>query len=413
MFDHILELPRVTKRIITLCIDSLIIFVAFFGSFFIRYDSVNVIYSSSHWIIFFVLLVCTLVSFIKLGLYRAVLRFITIKIVKVVALGAFISSIVLLLTFYFFQLQLPRTILFLYFILLSLLVTGIRLFFRAIFNTQKNKENTVIIYGAGSSGRQLLTALNQISNYFAIAFVDDDKSLHKAIIHGITIYSPDKIPQLIERYNVKKVLLAMPNAPIHQRKKIISNLSEFSVEVLSVPSIDDIVSGKMKLTTLNKVSITDLLGRDPVEPNKELLAANIVNKTVMVTGAGGSIGSELCRQIIKHKPTKLILFEVSEFNLYAIEQELTNNIKQNKLEIVIIPIIGTIQNKEHLYKVMNTFSVQTIYHAAAYKHVPLVEYNVIEGVKNNILGTLYCAESAIKANVETFVLISTDRKSVV
>lgn len=267
----------------------------------------------------------------------------------------------------------------------------------------------MIIYGAGESGRQLLTALNQMTGYVVSAFVDDDRKLHKLTLHGIKVYSPTKLKELILQHNVEQILLAIPSAPISRRQEIIKQLGCFPCEVLSVPGMEDIVTGKAKLTTLNKVSIDDLLGREPVAPVQELLSANIQDKIVMVTGAGGSIGSELCRQIIQQKPNKLILFELNEFNLYAIESELRSTIKKNDLGVDLLPIMGSIQNKAYLSNIMVTFNVDTVYHAAAYKHVPLVEYNVVEGVRNNVLGTLNCALSAIENNVDTFVLISTDK----
>lgn len=409
MFSYILNLKRSTKRIISLFVDILLIFVAYFGALGIRYDSSFSLYSREHWINLSIVTLITLVIFIKLGLYRAVLRFITIKIVNTVVIGTLCSTISVLLVAYMLQLNIPRTVPFLYFIFLTLLSTGTRLFFRILLNLARDNKQSVIIYGAGDSGRQLLTALNQTNKYFVAAFVDDDRKLHKLVLHGIKVYSPHSLPKLISQHNVKQILLAIPSASASCRKAIINQLAQFPCEVLSVPGIEDIVTGKAKLTTLNRVSIDDLLGREPVKPVQELLSANITGKVVMVTGAGGSIGSELCRQIIYQKPAKLILFELNEFSLYAIEAELRQMIKQADLDLNLLPIIGSIQNQQYVSNIMKTFKIETVYHAAAYKHVPLVEYNVVEGVRNNILGTLNCALSAIENSVETFVLISTDK----
>lgn len=409
MLTYLLQLSRPTKRIITIFIDMIIIAIAFFGSFGIRYDNSSALYSKTHWIIYCILSIITLIAFVKLGLYRAVLRFITIKILTTVLLGSLVSSIAMLLIAYGLQVNIPRTVPFLYFIFLTLLVTGVRLFFRTILNIERDTKKSVIIYGAGESGRQLLTALNQVSGYFVAAFIDDDRKLHKLTLHGIRVFPPSDLKKLIERNNVKQILLAIPSAPISRRREIINELTQYSCEVLSVPGIEDIVTGKAKLTTLNKVSIDDLLGREPVKPVQTLLSANIENKVVMVTGAGGSIGSELCRQIIHQGPKKLVLFELNEFSLYSIEGELRNTIKQENLDILLFPIMGSIQNKKYLENIMATFKVETVYHAAAYKHVPLVEYNVVEGVRNNVLGTLNCALAAIESQVDTFVLISTDK----
>lgn len=409
MFDYILQAPRNTKRIIMVCIDIFIVAIAFFGALAIRFDADFFLYSPAYWLIYVLLLPITIISFIKLGLYRAVLRFITISIVKTVFLGAFISTLSLLIISYSSQFNIPRTVTVLYFILLTALILSTRLFFRTILNLERNHRQAVIIYGAGDAGRQLLTMLNQMSGYVTVAFVDDNRKLHKLTLHGIRVYSPKQLPELIDKYQAKQILLAMPSVSISRKKEIIQSMSKLSCEVMSVPGMEDILTGKATLTTLNKISIDELLGREPVLPVPELLMANIRDKSVLVTGAGGSIGSELCRQIIKQRPTKLVLFELSEFNLYVIESELKEKIRVEGLDVQLIPIMGTIQNKSHLCKVMKSFCIETVYHAAAYKHVPLVEYNVVEGVRNNIIGTLNCALAAIENNVETFVLISTDK----
>lgn len=409
MFSYILSLPRSIKRVINVIIDIILISIAYFGALGLRYDNSSSLFVYEHWLVVLVVIFFSLIIFIKLGLYRAVLRFITIKIINIVILGSLLSTVIMLISAYMIQINIPRTVPFLYFILLTLLVTGIRLFFRSILNIDRNTKKSVIIYGAGDSGRQLLTALNQMTGYFVSAFVDDDRKLHKLTLHGIKVYSPAKLKELISQHNVEQILLAIPSAPISRRKEIINQLVTLPCEVLTVPGMEDIVTGKAKLTTLNKISIDDLLGREPVDPVQELLFANIQDKVVMVSGAGGSIGSELCRQIIQQKPKKLILFELNEFSLYSIESELRATIKQKDLDVVLLPIMGSIQNKAYLSNIMATFSVETVYHAAAYKHVPLVEYNVVEGVRNNVLGTLNCALSAIENKVETFVLISTDK----
>lgn len=409
MLDWILRFPRWIKRTISILIDIVSIGIAYFIAFGIRYDSSFVFYNERYWYSLIPVVGVTILVFIKLGLYRAVLRYITIDVFKTVILGGVVSTISLLFVFFYLQIDLPRSVPFLYFIFLTLLVSGFRLLFRTLLNTNRSGRTRVIIYGAGESGRQLLTALNQTSDYLAIAFVDDNARLNKSLLHGVTVYSPDRLLDLIERYEAKKILLAIPSASKSRRKEIILGLSDLPCEVLSIPGMLDLVSGKTVIDSLKKVSINDLLGRDPVEPIGELLKADIYNKAVMVTGAGGLIGSELCRQIIFQKPKLLLLFELNEFSLYSIEKELSNLLVEENSTIKIIPLLGSIQRKHRLSRVMKTFSIDTIYHAAAYKHVPLVEYNVVEGIRNNIFGTLYCAEAAIEAGVSTFVLISTDK----
>ena len=267
----------------------------------------------------------------------------------------------------------------------------------------------VIIYGAGRSGRQLLEAVKQMREYSAAAFVDDDPKLWHTVICDLAVYRPDDIAALIGRCGVKKILLAIPGATQAQRRKIIGKLEAYPCEVLTIPGIKDLMDGKISIGTLKKISVSDLLGRDSVAPDDRLMSADIEGKTVMVTGAGGSIGSELCRQIIRRRPEKLLLFELSEFALYAVEKELREYCARNGIAAEILPFLGSVQNRTLLEHVMTAFSVATVYHAAAYKHVPMVEFNTVEGIRNNIFGTLECALAATASGVRTFVLISTDK----
>jgi FlaA1/EpsC-like NDP-sugar epimerase len=344
-----------------------------------------------------------------LGLYRAVIRYITAKILLVVAVGMVISSVLLIISAFYTNLYLPRTIPFIYFSFGLLLIAGSRLGMRMLVNRGLNLGVRVVIYGAGASGRQLLPALSQMDEYYPVAFVDDNRALQGQVIHGVSVFSPEKLPWLIEKYEAKKILLAMPSASRARKNEVIETLEGLPCEVLSIPGMIDLVEGKARIDALRKVVITDLLGRDPVAPIPDLVSRNINGKTVMVTGAGGSIGSELCRQIIKNKPDQLILFELSEFSLYSIDSELRNTNLSHELKVKIYPILGNVQDKEHLERLIKAFNVDTIYHAAAYKHVPLVEFNVIDGVRNNIFGTLCCAQAAALGGVENFVLISTDK----
>ncbi|EOM2096366.1 polysaccharide biosynthesis protein, partial [Shigella sonnei] len=326
-----------------------------------------------------------------------------------IPVGILASTLSLVVISYSLSIMLPRTVVGIYFLVLLLLTSGSRLLFRMILNYGVKGSAPVLIYGAGESGRQLLPALMQAKEYFPVAFVDDNPRLHKAVIHGVTVYPSDKLSYLVDRYGIKKILLAMPSVSKSQRQKVITRLEHLPCEVLSIPGMVDLVEGRAQISNLKKVSIDDLLGRDPVAPDAKLMAENITGKAVMVTGAGGSIGSELCRQIVRYKPAKLVLFELSEYALYAIEKELSALCDKEVLNVPVIPLLGSVQRQNRLQMVMKSFGIQTVYHAAAYKHVPLVEHNVVEGVRNNVFGTLYCAESAIESGVETFVLISTDK----
>lgn len=409
MLASFLAIPRAYKRVISIGADIFLLSLAFWGGYWVRLDAQIPLKSVAHWQMLALLLPITLVIFIRLGLYRAVLRYVGFKVLWTVSLGILLSTISLVMLAFFMGVPLPRTVSVIYFAFAVLLIGGVRLFFRALVNRSKLQRVAVLIYGAGSSGRQLQLALNQGQEYFPVAFVDDDPVLVKAVIQGVNVYSTDAIKELIERFDVKKILLAMPSASRSVRQAVINRLEQYPCEVLSIPGMTDLVEGHAHIDELKEVSIEDLLGRDSVTPIPELINANISGKRVMVTGAGGSIGSELCRQIIRCKPLQLILFELSEYGLYAIDKELNEISRHENIQVEIVPLLGSVQRQHRLQAVMSTFQIQTVYHAAAYKHVPLVEYNVVEGVRNNVFGTLYCAQSAIRAKVETFVLISTDK----
>jgi FlaA1/EpsC-like NDP-sugar epimerase len=269
----------------------------------------------------------------------------------------------------------------------------------------------VIIYGAGSAGVQLSLALGYGQEFNPVAFLDDDRQLHKQKVNGLRIYPLSSLSYLIERHEATEVLLAIPSATRARRSEVIRLLEPYSVHVRTIPGMADIAQGNVKVDELQEVDIADLLGRDTVAPDQALFDTNIVGKSVMVTGAGGSIGSELCRQIIQLRPAKLVLFELNEFVLYSIDKELRHMLSQRKEKpaFEIIPVIGSVTDEVRVEKVCKAFNIQTIYHAAAYKHVPLVEQNPCEAIKSNIFGTLSVAQAAINAKVETFVLISTDK----
>lgn len=407
---YIWSLPRVHKRLISLAIDTLLITFSFFMAIWVRHGEVAVSVSSDTLLTLAGTVIVTLVTFTKLGLYRAVLRYLTFHALTVVVLGALISALSITTFAYFFNAEVPRTVPVIYMTFLALLCGGARMMVRSLIVQASRKGCVrVLIYGAGSTGRQLAIALRNAETYQVKGFIDNDPSLENTIIQGLTVYSSQQISRLVEKQEIEKILLAMPRATRSERKAIIDGLLHLPVEVLTVPDFKDIVNGNATVDELKDVAIEDLLGRDPVEPNPELMKANIHGKVVMVTGAGGSIGSELCRQIVRQKPKTLILFELSEYGLYEIDKELSGMVEAMQLEVENIPLLGSVQRINRLSATMRAFGVQTVYHAAAYKHVPLVEYNVVEGVRNNVFGTYYCAKAAIEAGVESFVLISTDK----
>ena len=303
----------------------------------------------------------------------------------------------------------PRSVILINWMLALIVIGGSRLLARWLFsdNNYTNKgKSKVIIYGSGSAGRQLSQALQLSTEYKHVAYVDDGLTKDGAYINNIPVFSSNSIEKVIEKNDISEVLLALPSISRKKQNEIIKKLSLFSVHVRSLPSVSELAEGKVRIDDLLEVDIGDLLGREPVAPNEKLLKIKIANKVVLVTGAGGSIGSELCRQILSLKPKQLILFEISESSLYQIEQEL---ISINKFDIEIHPVIGSVRDLKRMKDVFNYYEVQTIYHAAAYKHVPLVEYNPSQGVLNNAIGTMLATEAAIAEKVETFVLISTDK----
>ncbi|HFQ5316001.1 TPA: polysaccharide biosynthesis protein [Vibrio vulnificus] len=407
---YIWSLPRVQKRLISLAIDTLLITFSFFMAIWVRHGEVAVSVSVETWLTLAGTVVVTLIAFTRLGLYRAVLRYLTFHALTVVVLGALISALSITTFAYFLNAEVPRTVPVIYMTFLALLCGGARMMVRSLIVQASRKGcERVLIYGAGSTGRQLAIALRNAETYQVKGFIDNDPSLENTIIQGLTVHSSQQISRLVEKQEIEKILLAMPRATRSERKAIIDGLLHLPVEVLTVPDFKDIVNGNATVDELKDVAIEDLLGRDPVEPNPELMKANIHGKVVMVTGAGGSIGSELCRQIVRQKPKTLILFELSEYGLYEIDKELSGVVEAMQLEVEIIPLLGSVQRINRLSATMRAFGVQTVYHAAAYKHVPLVEYNVVEGVRNNVFGTYYSAKAAIEAGVESFVLISTDK----
>jgi FlaA1/EpsC-like NDP-sugar epimerase len=320
----------------------------------------------------------------------------------------------------------PRSVILINWMLSLLAIGGVRIAARfllsnnvkfSIFNFEFNgngngngngnsNERRVLVYGAGDAGVQLIVALAHSDEYHPVGLIDDSKELQGRYISGLSVYSVDAIEKLIIKLKVDEILIAMPSASRAKRLAIISTLEPYPVHVRMLPGVAELAQGKVSVGDLREVSIKDLLGRDLVEANKDLLGKNITDKVVVVTGAGGSIGSELCRQIVFLEPKALILFEMSELALYTIEKELSNI---GIYSIDIYPILGSVNNKTRMTNVFKRFGVDTIYHAAAYKHVPMVEFNNTEGVDNNIFGTLNCAQVAIDVGVETFVLISTDK----
>jgi len=410
MLNYLLNAPRPTKRLITLFYDTLIIPLAIYSALALRHGELLIVITPQITTTILITTLITLGIFTRTGLYRAVIRYMASKAFSTLALGITLSALVLATSSFITQANLPRSSIIIYWFTAFSLLGGPRVFIRHIVIQLNNvKTEAVLVYGAGNQGIALISALNNSDQYRAVAFLDDDYKKQKMLIQSLKVHSPNNVTALVDSHNVKKVLLALGNASSAQRNQLIERISNTNLEILTTPAVQDIISGKAKIEEIKEIEIEDLLGRDCVTPNQSLLSSNIQEKVVLVTGAGGSIGSELCRQIIKLQPEKLVLLELNEFSLYSIEQELNNYCQAQKLNIAIVSILGSVQKQNRLTTIFKTFKVETIYHAAAYKHVPMVEHNVVEGVRNNVFGTWYCAEAAINADVKNFVLISTDK----
>lgn len=405
-----LSAPRSIKRAVSVAYDSLAIIGSFYLAFILRMGDISFTFDRAQGLCLFFTLAVSLYTFMRMGLYRAILRYMTQQAMITIIVGITISSLAMAISGFFLHAFLPRSVPIIYIFTTLILVGAPRLVFRNVVKLITPKGNVkVVIYGAGETGNNLAAQLRLSGEFHPIAFIDDNKKLQDSVLSGLTVYPPHKLHTLIKEHNVTRILLALGNISRQERVRIIRYLEPLLVQVQTIPPVMDIVKGAARIDELRNVQIEDLLGRDSVAPNDELMMKNTTGKVVMVTGAGGSIGSELCRQLIKLSPVKIILFEQNEFNLYKIEKELISLQSSKTKKIELIALLGSIQNFPLLNKVMREFEVHTIYHAAAYKHVPIVEHNIIEGVKNNFFGTKNTAEAALKNNVKNFVLISTDK----
>lgn len=400
-----------TKRFILLVLDGMLLALALWGAMALRLEEVwPPVWDEFSWL-FLALPILSYPVFIRMGLYHAVIRYVSVDALWAVFKATYASSFLLVgLVLLNGWNGFPRAVPLLFFFLAFLLLGGSRLIFRHLYSVLCKKKSAhakrVLIYGAGSSGAQISMAFNLSDEFVPVAFVDDKSVLHGRKLNGIEIFSPRKIQELIRTHTPDFILLAMPSASKKRIREILSQIEPLPVEVKMLPYLEKLVSSEIGIDDIQDIAIEDLLGRDPVPPRLELLRACIEGKSVLVTGAGGSIGSELCRQIARLGPKRLVLFERSEYALYTIENELQSE-WQGRLEIV--PILGSVCRRRRVEAVLSALEVDTIYHAAAYKHVPLVEYNPIEGILNNLFGTMKTALAAQECGVETFVLISTDK----
>lgn len=413
----ILNLPRYAKQFIAISNDIGLCIISFWLAFFLRIDEFislqgNILIAAA------VAVFLMSIIFFLTGLYRTLFRYSGKAVLISISFSMTLYSILYFSIISIYGIPgVPRSIGILQPIVLFFFISGSRLVVKYILtnfsNAKSNKATApkTLVYGAGSAGRQLVSALDDSSEIKVIGFVDDDKLLQGQILYGLEIYSPDQIQNLIDSQEVKRILIALPSINRKRRSEIINQMNKYNLTVSSLPSVKELVEGKVTTSDIRELEIVDILGRNPVAPNLDLLKKNTFSKTIIVSGAGGSIGSELCRQLIILNPKKILLLDISEYFLYQVHTEL-EEMKQNlnlDHEIEIIPLLSSVNNKYRINQILKAYQPDIIYHAAAYKHVPLVEENVCEGIRNNVFGTLILTKAAIENKVPNFVLISSDK----
>src|ERR1022692_4787766 len=407
----LISLPRPAKQLIMVAADAIMLPLCLWAAIALKQDRLAVSFGTCG-AIFLSAVATAVVTFWFLSLYRSVIRFMGPQAMGAVIAGVTVSAAAAAFTAHARGVQgVSYSALAIYWAWALLYVAGSRFVVRSAFtHTFKGSAaKRVVIYGAGVAGAKVCSVLLGGPDFVPVAFVDDNLSVRGSRINGIRVFNSCELPALVAEHEIERVLLAMPSIQKWRRREILSRLAPLGVHIQSLPDLSDIIAGRARIDEVKEVEIADLLGRDPVPPHTALFGKCIRGKSVMVTGAGGSIGSELCRQILLLVPRRLILFETSEYALYNIERELREVAKKNGLAVEIVPLLGNADDRHRVREVLSTFEVHTLYHAAAYKHVPIVEHNIIEGIHNNVIGTWYTAEAAIDAAVDTFVLISTDK----
>jgi len=415
--EKLINLPRIQKQALMLFVDLLFIEYAIWVSFALRlgvFWPEEYIYPN--WWIFVVTPLVAIPLLLHFGLYRSVLKYVGSKVVvasfQAITLTTISIGFLMLIlrdTEILVDSDMPRSVILIFWFVSTMVVVISRFLFKGFLYSWDNFVNNrtpAIIYGAGSAGAQLVESLRKNHEYAPAAFLDDDKSKHGTFINFTKVHPFQDLKSIIEKRKAKIILLAIPSLSAVKKRDLLKKLSKYPIEVKLLPSLSSLVEGKASIESIRHVEVQDILGRIPVSPKSTLLKKNIKGKNILVTGAGGSIGSELCRQILDLKPSRIVLFDHSEFNLYSIDREL-NSIVNNDAEI--IPILSDVTNYKRVKSVISENAIDTIYHAAAYKHVPMVERNVVEGVHNNVLGTYNVALSAMECEVENMVLISTDK----
>jgi FlaA1/EpsC-like NDP-sugar epimerase len=409
--EVLLGLSHRQKRVIMVAADGVMLLLALWGALAVQPGGIKSVDPEDSMWLTAAVWVITIPIFARMGLYRTVIHYLGEQAMLAIAQAVFLSAIVLVALIVIADLEtVSITAAFAYCLIALLLIGGSRLAMRIYFRTLTGTaRKRVVVYGAGVSGVQLVKALAFSKEYRPVAFIDDDEALQQRVVNGLPVYTPAHLRMLIRKLNLSQVLLAMPSVSPVRRAEILASLDPLPIRVQTVPSLSDLVSGVAHFQDIREVDIEDVLGHKSIAQEEAPPDACLRDRVVMVTGAGGSIGSQLCRQIVRLGAKQLILFEQSEYQLYQIEMELSVTVRRESLGVVLVAILGSVQDRARLEHAMQHFGVDTVYHAAAYKHVPLVEQNMVEGARNNVLGSWQVATAAAAAGVQTCVLISTDK----
>lgn len=416
MLRPALNWSRPTKRLVVLALDVCLAVLATWIAFSLRFDTPHQP-QGAQWIVYGLAPALALPIFVRFGLYRAIFRYSDIEALLTTGLATLlygsVQFVVLLALQQRYPGVIPRSVGILQPLLFLLLVGASRAaargLLRGMLDKRQESRHRLLVYGAGNAGVQTVAAMGGMGEFEVIGFVDDDQGKVRRSINGLMVYAPQDIERLIETRDVSDVLLAMPSAPQERRNRIIQDLSHLPVHVRTIPALGDLVAGRVTIQDFRELDIEDLLGRPPVQPMEGLLDGHLRQQTVLVSGAGGSIGSELCRQIVRSGPTCLILLEHSEIALYTIHEELQGLCQARGLAVELVAYLGSVRDASRLHEIMTQHRPGVVYHAAAYKHVPIVEANPAEGVLNNVFGTLNLARAAMVSGVAMFVLVSTDK----
>ena len=411
MREWIIRTPRLWKRVLMISADICLLLIALWGAYALRLSEWTPEITAERLLLAFCAPITAIPIFIRLGLYRSVIRYLPEAAIWTIIQATLAATMTWVIVIFLLEMAgqgiVPRSVPFFYFVLSTLLIGSARFGAKWVLNSgtgMRRDEEPIFVYGAGPSAAQLAAALRGHANRYVMGLIDDDLTNRGRDIGGYRVFHTNDLPSLIDRYGIREIVLSMSSIPLESRLSVFNNVSGLGVKVRSVPDMSDIVDGRYIVNQIREIEIDELLGRSCVPADKKLLNNALTDRVVLVTGAGGSIGSELCRLIVKWSPRKLLLLDTSEYALYEIERELRQIGGPE-----IIPILGSVTDERLLRRFIRTHAVEVLYHAAAYKHVPLVEENVLEAIRNNVFGTLTAAKVAATESVSSFVLISSDK----